>query len=99
MLTTRILLPSCSIPFMDPGGSSETEHTLMRVPRRVTTGTCSASRTDPLRRFLSPALLRTPVVVLGLEGFVLPFPAISLRSDTVSRLLLFEGVCVGRRDV
>src|SRR2546426_3148705 len=33
MLTTRILLPSCSIPFIDPGGSSETEHTLMRVPK------------------------------------------------------------------
>src|SRR3989442_10964784 len=34
MLTTRILLPSCSIPFIDPGGSSETEHTLMRVPKK-----------------------------------------------------------------
>src|SRR2546425_942477 len=33
MLTTRILLPSCSIPFIDPGGSSDTEQTLMRVPK------------------------------------------------------------------
>src|SRR2546425_942475 len=43
------------------------------------TGTCSVSRTDPWRRFLFPVLLRIPGVVLGLEEFVLPFPATSLR--------------------
>src|SRR5437667_12614494 len=97
-LTTSILLPSCSIPFIDPGGSSEREHTLTKVPRRLTTGTCSASRTDRRRHFLSPALPRIPAIVQGLEGFVLPFLATSLQSGTVSRLSLTGEVCVARQD-
>src|SRR5438094_8181205 len=97
-LTTSIRLPSCSIPFIDPGGSSEREHTLTKVPRRLTTGTCSAAQTDRTRHSPSQALPRIPVIVQGLEGFVLPSPDTSPRSSTVSRLLLFEEVCVARQD-
>src|SRR5437667_11969235 len=88
-LTTSILLPSCSIPFIAPGGSSEMEHTLMRVPREVATDSCSASRTDRRRNFHSPALPRYTVIVQGLEGLVLPFPANSLLFSNCTHLTLF----------
>src|SRR6266849_6684123 len=65
--------------FHRPRGSSETGHTLMKVDKRISIGTCSVSRTDQTRHFLSPVLLRIPVILPGLEGFVLPYPATSLQ--------------------
>src|SRR5437867_11909037 len=96
-LTTSILLPSCSIPFIDPGGSSEREHTLTRVATRLTTGTCSASRTDRRRHLPSPALPRGLEAFQGLIDFVRPFHAASLLAGTVSRLSLTRAVFVGQQ--
>src|SRR6266516_4315930 len=64
----RIRRPSCSTPFIVPGGSSERGPTGMSVPRMCfPTGTCSASRRDPLPHPPSQAPLQILEAVRLLE--------------------------------